>query len=505
VNVKMNRRNFLRTSALTGAALVGGNLSSGIGDLAHGASRHEPKLRSEKIPLAAEADVVVIGGGPGGFGAAVRAARMGAKTILIDRYDVPGGVHTVGLQGAYNAGVGGIHTELMQRLTKEGYVYTATEKTYPDFAGNPLSHYDWNLKPGSPLSRSTFNPEGGGCVMLAMLREAGVKTFYNTTFLNVVVKKLPKGATSIEAAVVKNVSGIQTIKGKIFIDGSGTAELAARAGAPFVRGGGGQPGTVTWDGRDRPLPGGLLWIMSGIDFEKVAGYQKSQNDPTLSKLISAALAAGDIPSDLFRPRLSGTCVYGNLYIGHPTLDMSPIQGPGTFIFWENVPYEWSLHIDDSADDMIRAQVAMRELVNAEAKFLKKYVPGFENAFVTNIGHYLGVRDGRHPKGEYVFSLDDALKSRRFPDAVTKPMKKSFHWDCGKIHEFEVPYRCFLPQNVNNLLLTGASLSFTYDTIFMVMRNFPWCTQTGEIAGFAAAKSVAQGILPKQYNWNEPLF
>ena len=110
--------------------------------------------------MGAEADVVVIGGGPGGFGAALAAARKGATTVLIDRYDVPGGVHTTGLQGAYNPGVGGIHTELMERLGKEGYVYTATEKTYPGFAGNPLSHYDKNIKPGSALSRSTSTPKG---------------------------------------------------------------------------------------------------------------------------------------------------------------------------------------------------------------------------------------------------------------------------------------------------------------------------------------------------------
>ena len=501
----MSRRSFLKTSALAGTAVLGGTLSNHTGGRAYGSSRNETKLQAESIPVAAEADVVVIGGGPGGFGAAIRAARMGAKVVLIDRYDVPGGVHTVGLQGAYNEGVGGIHTELMQRLTKEGHVYTATEKTYPSFGGNPLSHYDWNLKPGSAFSRSTFNPETSGSVMLTMLREAGVTALYNTTFVNVIMKKLPKGTTAIQAAVVKNVSGIQAIKGTIFIDGSGTAEVVARAGAPFVRGGGGQPATVASDGKNRPLPGGLLWTMGNIDFEKVAEYQKSQNDPVLSKLISAAVAAGDIPSDLFRPRLSGTCVYGNLYIGHPTLDMSPIQGPGAFIFWENVPYEWALHPDDNANDMIRAQVALREFVNAESQFFKKYIPGFEDAFVTHISHYLGVRDGRHPLGEYVFSLKDALNSRTFPDAVTKPMKKSFHWDCSKVHEFEVPYRSFLPQKVNNLLLTGASLSFTYDTIFMVMRNFPWCIQTGEIAGFAAARSVAQGILPKQYKWTEPLF
>lgn len=68
--------------------------------------------------------------------------------------------------------------------------------------------------------------------------------------------------------------------------------------------------------------------MDGVDFEEVSKYQESYGDPTLSKLIAAALAAGDIPQDLFRPRLEGKCIYGNLYIVYPTLDMNPIEGPG---------------------------------------------------------------------------------------------------------------------------------------------------------------------------------
>jgi hypothetical protein len=490
---------------MTGAALMGGSLLTGREHAAHGSQYGEIELPLDKIPVVHEADVVVIGGGPGGFGAAIRAARTGASTILIERFDMPGGVHTSGLQGAWNPGVGGVHTELMERLVKEGHVYTITEKTHPDWAGNPLSHYEAGRKPGSAFSRSTFNPEAGGNVMLAMLREARVKALYNNTFFGVRMKHVSDGDSAIEAVIVQNASGKQAIKGKVFIDGSGTAEVVARAGAPFVRGGGPQPSTVASDGQNRPIPGGLLWIMSGIDFDQVTGYQKSKNDPTLSKLISAALAAGDIPSDLFRPRLSGKCVYGNLYIGHPTLDINPIQGPGTFIFWENVPYEWALHMDDSAEDEARAKAAMREFIDAEARFLKKYVPGFKNAFITNVGRYMGIRDGRHPVGEYVFSMDDALSKRTFPDAAVEPMTKVFHWDCYKPHTFQVPYRCFLPKKINNLLLTGASMSFTYDTLFMVMRNFPWCMQTGEIAGFTAAQSVAQGIPPKQYKWTTPLF
>ena len=115
-------------------------------------------------------------------------------------------------------------------------------------------------------------------------------------------------------------------------------------------------------------------MMAGIDFEEIAQYQKSRNDPDLGKLISAARAAGDIPDNLYRPRLQGLCFYGDLYIGHPTVDMSSMDLPRQFIFWENVPYEWALHIDDNTGDMERAQVTLRASVEAEARFLKNTYP-----------------------------------------------------------------------------------------------------------------------------------
>lgn len=456
------------------------------------------------IPVIAEADLVVIGGGPGGFAAALRARREGCSVILIEKFDMPGGVHTSGLQGAANPGVGGIHTELMERFAAQGCIYTADEKSLPDWAGNPLSHYDYYLAPGSSFKRRSFNPDGAGCVMVRMLEEAGVNAMYGASFVDVELEK--DGAEDrITEAIIETVSGRHAVRGRIFVEGSGTSEVVARAGAPFVRGGGRQPETVTQDPEKRPIPGGLLWIMSGIDFAQVAAYQKREADPALSKLISAARAAGDIPSELYRPRMADKGVYGGHYIGHPTVDMSPIQGPGTFILWQNVPYEWALHMDDDAEHASRARKELRKLIDAEARFLVKYVPGFQDAFMTHVGRYVGVRDGRHPIGEYVFSIDDARAGRRFADAVTQPMTKTFFWDSFTRYTFDIPYRCFLPKKISNLLLTGASLSFTFETIFMVMRNFPWCTQTGEIAGYAAAQSIRQGISPKELKWTTPLF
>jgi len=153
--LKIDRRNFLKASALAGGAVIAVNLVKERTGRAYGAakdSKDEITIPATRVPVVAEADVVVIGGGPGGFGAALRAARMGAKTILVEKYEIPGGVHTSGLQGSAWKRVGGIHAELMQKFADTGCIYVATEKTLPDWAGNPLSHYEACLKPGSAFS-----------------------------------------------------------------------------------------------------------------------------------------------------------------------------------------------------------------------------------------------------------------------------------------------------------------------------------------------------------------
>jgi hypothetical protein len=143
--------------------------------------------------------------------------------------------------------------------------------------------------------------------------------------------------------------------------------------------------------------------------------------------MAEAVAAKDLPAGFYRPRMAGRNVYGDLYIGHPTVDMSPVAEQGTYVLWQNVPYEWALHMDDDTGDRTRAERALRGFIAIEVTFLRKYVPGFEKAEVANVGRFVGVRDGRHPIGEHVFSLEDVLARRTFRDAVTRPMTKLFHW------------------------------------------------------------------------------
>lgn len=464
------------------------------------------ELPARKVPVACEADVVVVGAGPAGFAAALQAARMGVSVVVVEKFDMPGGVHTSGLQGSAGPGVGGIHSELMDLFAAEGLVHVANAESHPDWAGNPVSHYEQLKQAGDPFSRMSFNPEGAGCLMAGLLEAAGARVLYDTRFVDCVMSEGAAGEDRrIEAIVVENADGRMAIRGRIFIEGTGTGLLAARAGVPWVAGGGGQPEGADWDGVSRPIPGGLLWTMSGIDFPALARHQAHAKDPMLAKTIAEARAAGDIPEALYRPRMGGRGVYGAMYIGHPTLDMSPIATDGTYVLWQNVPYELALRMDESAADNSRAVALLRGFIAAEARFLRKYVPGFQDAAIASIGRMVGVRDGRHPVGEHVFTLQDAREGRRFRDAVTKPMTKVFFWDNHARYTFEVPFRSFLPRGVRNLILSGASLSFTYDALFMVMRNFPWTTQTGEIAGYAAARCIDGNVEPKAFDWPGPYF
>ncbi len=465
------------------------------------------RIPETKIPVVKEADVVVIGAGPAGFGAATTAARLSADTVLIERFGAAGGIMTNALQGHFFSVPGpggGLYTELYERCLQEGVISECSEKEYPGLTGNPVFHFHKSLAGGTggKFSFHMALPDPSAIVWLQMMEETNVKFMFRTLFVDTVIRDNMFGDNSIEAVIVENPSGRQAIRGKIFIDASGTANVLVRAGAPY-RPGGGSPFTAE-------IPGGLMWRMCGVDFDKLYQYQTTQNDPELANLIEAAKAAGDIPDILYRPRPYGGDLYGELYIGHPTLDSSPMGPPGDWQFWMNWPYEWDLRPDESGEDLTRAEVEMRKLILAEWKFLKKYVPGFENSYIVQIAPYMGIRDSCHPIGEYVLTHEDFINNRKFPDAVITKRgidRLDFATPSAQrtVHEFDVPYRCFLPKKINNLLLTGASMSFSQEILFYHMRGFQWSLQSGEIAAIAAVKCLEQRIAPKDYKWVGKLY
>jgi hypothetical protein len=253
---KISRRSFFNASAFTGAGVLAEWLSEGKRAAAATTDNHI-RIPETQIPIAAKADVVVVGGGPAGFGAAMRAARAGAETLLIERFGGPGGAATSGFMCTTGEGSSDrLHAEWVKGIREEGWLFDAW-KAYPQLAGNVLVHQS---------GRMSFYPDDGAYVMIRMLEKAKVKLLVRTLFVDTVIAHNSSGEDRIEAVVVENASGRQAIQGKIFIDATGRADVVARAGAPFKSAG---------NEKGLPVPFSLMYRVSGVNYEKLFEYQKS--------------------------------------------------------------------------------------------------------------------------------------------------------------------------------------------------------------------------------------
>jgi len=449
---------------------------------------------AKEIPVVKSADVVVVGGGPAGVGAAIRAAQNDADTVLIERFGSLGGNNTTGFMFISRGGqeyLGGLATEILDGLRPMGYaVDIRTLEWFPDAHYNPLTHY-YSAAIGDlpPQERLAYDPDMTAYVMSNMVEELGVKIMLRNLFVDVLVE-----GDTIKAVIVENVSGRQAIEGKVFIDATGCGDVVARSGSPYVS---------AADEMGFRMPTGLMWKMSGVTYERLLEYQKE--DPKLDKITEMARAKGELP--YYRPKKTGKEMkaYERIYTGHPHLEMSPTLYPGEMLLWAPSVHEWAINAAENAEDLTRAEIHIRKQIVAELSFLKKYVPGFEKAHISGISPFMGIREGRHPIGEYVLRYEDIISRRKFDDVALR--RKTFELlpteEGLSAVIFDIPYRCFLAKKLNNLLVTGGNISMEH-AAFLHVRGFGPSVRLGEVAGIAAALSVKNKIKPKELKWGAPL-
>jgi hypothetical protein len=273
---------------------------------------------------------------------------------------------------------------------------------------------------------------------------------------------------------VENKAGRSVICGKIICDATADADVAASAGAPFIKGQGDEKQLFAMT---------MLVRLSNVNWPKVSEFSKT--DPGWDTVIARAMANGDLPYYSTRTREMVP------YWGHPRPELA-------HLWWDDGALLWGGTVVDvdgtNPDDLTRAEVESRKQWMSEYRFLKKYVPGFGAARIEDSGVTVGVRDTRHVLGEYTYCGHDILEERDFEDtaAYIAPLFLG------------VPYRCLVPKEVENLVIGCRAISTTPGQTssgptlgsYNDMKSIPTVLTYGEAAGTAAALCAQQGVTPR---------
>lgn len=408
----------------------------------------------KEIPVYDQVDVLVLGAGPAGVGAALSAARQGAKTLLVEQMGDVGGIATSGLMSHWTGNTrGGIYEEILNRSAD-----------LPDSAD-----YGFN---GSP--RQIINPEHLKTALLEMLQEAGVDLLlYTFVCLPIMEEKRVKGV------IVENKSGRQAIFAKIVIDCTGDGDIAARAGAAYRKG-------REEDGAMQPVS--LMFKIGGVDYTKAVFPGKFEDYIQIPKGEIHALGKQNLPFPA----------------GHVLLYRTSLPGVVTCNMTNCIGIDGT-----STKDLVKATLECRRQLAPILDFLRNFVPGYENCYLLSTASLIGVRETRHFEGHATITEEDIRSARVFPDwAVTYA---SFNFDVHNMTGngldatgaqdafaatyYTIPYGCLVPREIDGLLLAGRNISGTH----MANANYrvmPICANMGQAAGIAAALCVQEGVRPR---------
>jgi len=436
-----------------------------------------------EIPVVKRVDIVVAGGSPTGVAAALAAARNGADVLLIERYGFLGGQTTAGLifsphpRALFSASgkqiMGGIAQEMIQRAIElEG------------------SGYSWQDISNDKFFDVAIDPEIMKYLLLEMIEKAGVRLLlHSLTVGSLVENKVIKGV------IVENKSGRQAVLAKTIIDATGDGDVAAGAGAEFE-----------YRGKEGIFPG-MLYRMGNVDMAKTFQYVKKNPDQfwqypqgiSLEEfekrfeqdqfigmtgfydLVKEAIEKGDFKYE--EGIISSGAVSG---VGFAWL------GKGRVMVWKN-----NLANVDCLNirDLNYAEVQARKHAWTTASFYKKYVPGFESAYLLDTPAQIGIRETRRIIGEYVLTGEDVLESRRFDDAIAWI---SGHDEAPRVpNGHGIPYKCLVPKEIDNLLVAGRCISVSAPVAINAIRGILGGIATGQAAGTAAALAVKSKVPPRQ--------
>jgi hypothetical protein len=402
-----------------------------------------PQRRAEVI---GDVDVCVAGGGPAGLGAALAAARQGARVCLLERYGFLGGNFTVasvgticGLYlpegGSFSYVTRGLAEEVAEALKSAG----AANGPVPFKGTAVLLYVPWAAK-------RLFDHLVG--------EQENI-----TLFLHALVADVVCDGDQIDAVVVATKRGPQAVRARAFVDATGDADLVVHAGAPWTLG---EPGQRQF--------ASMQFFMQHVDL----GAALAAGADALNQAIAAhgdhLSRDGGALLPTFRP--------GEV-IGAMTRVRAADGGP--------------LDVTDLAQATY-GELEGRRLAEEAAAFVQEHVPGFADAFLADTAPALGVRETRRAVGRYVLTGADVAGLARFDDAVAAGAWPQEYHVSGRSTEYkplpdggyyQVPFRALRPDGPVNLFVAGRCISADHDALASTRVMAP-SMALGQAAGTAAA-------------------
>jgi hypothetical protein len=442
-------------------------------------------------------EVIVVGGGPSGFIAAIAAARNGARTLVIERYGFLGGMATAAALGPispFHYGdeqvIVGIPQEFVDRMVADGGSTGHLKTTNPHGSGSYLCFFDRQA-----YKWAAFN----------LVSESGADVLFHS-YLSAVLTD----SNRVRGVEVVNKSGKTTYTADIVVDATGDGDVAARADAQFVLG---------RDGDSRMNPGTLMFDMANVDTAVVKAFLDDHPDqfewaaecvplrPFSSHLEQRHFVAQGF-IDLARDGRQA----GELYMGRDTILFLTTTHRGVLNF--NSTRVTNLDGTDAAS-LTRGEIDGRKQAMSLSQFLVNRVPGFRDAYLGETGIQIGIRETRHILGGYVLTSDDVLSGRKFDDVVARgcfpidihsvESAKGYGLGGGVwadlADSYDIPYRCLVPKLVDGILTAGRSISATHEA-HGSFRPQGAVMAIGQAAGTAAAVAARHGIQPREVDVRE---